>query len=233
VKALLMGGQACVFYGAAEFSKDADIVLLAESDNIERLRRALDELEAKQVYVPALDESVLSRGHGVHFRCSAAEAKGIRLDVMAKLRGVDAFEALWERRTVFADRDGNEYELLGLEDLVRAKKTQRGKDWPMIARLVEANYIENEYQPNEQQIRFWLREMRAPKYLIAIAQRFRDEARELTHVRPLLCRALEMDEKRLEEALGLEEDMERRIDAEYWGPLKQELAQLRRQSREK
>ena len=30
VQFLLMGGQACVFYGAAEFSRDTDIVILAD-----------------------------------------------------------------------------------------------------------------------------------------------------------------------------------------------------------
>jgi len=30
VRALLMGGQACVFYGAAEFSRDTDFVLFAD-----------------------------------------------------------------------------------------------------------------------------------------------------------------------------------------------------------
>ena len=34
------------------------------------------------------------------------------------------------------------YELLGIEDLVKAKKTQRDKDWPMIRRLVDAHYDE-------------------------------------------------------------------------------------------
>ena len=29
VRALLMGGQACVFYGAAEFSRDTDLLILA------------------------------------------------------------------------------------------------------------------------------------------------------------------------------------------------------------
>ncbi len=29
VEALLMGGQACVLYGAAEFSRDADFAILA------------------------------------------------------------------------------------------------------------------------------------------------------------------------------------------------------------
>ena len=28
VRYLLMGGQACVFYGAAEFSRDTDVVML-------------------------------------------------------------------------------------------------------------------------------------------------------------------------------------------------------------
>lgn len=31
-----MGGQACVLYGAAEFSRDTDLVILADADNIVR-----------------------------------------------------------------------------------------------------------------------------------------------------------------------------------------------------
>jgi len=34
VRALLMGGQACVFYGAAEFSRDTDLLLLSDADNL-------------------------------------------------------------------------------------------------------------------------------------------------------------------------------------------------------
>jgi len=39
VQALLMGGQACVFYGAAEFSRDTDFAILANPENLEKLRR--------------------------------------------------------------------------------------------------------------------------------------------------------------------------------------------------
>ena len=39
VRALLMGGQACVFYGAAEFSRDTDFAILADAANLARLRR--------------------------------------------------------------------------------------------------------------------------------------------------------------------------------------------------
>ncbi|MCX6925836.1 MAG: hypothetical protein NT154_21915 [Verrucomicrobia bacterium] len=44
VRALLMGGQACVFYGAAEFSRDIDLALLADAANFSRLHAALAEL---------------------------------------------------------------------------------------------------------------------------------------------------------------------------------------------
>ena len=37
VRALLMGGQACVLYGAAEFSRDTDIVMLAEGATLRKL----------------------------------------------------------------------------------------------------------------------------------------------------------------------------------------------------
>ncbi len=31
VRALLMGGQACVFYGGAEFSRDTDLLILPDA----------------------------------------------------------------------------------------------------------------------------------------------------------------------------------------------------------
>jgi hypothetical protein len=34
VHAQLMGGQACIFYGAAEFSRDTDLAILASPDNL-------------------------------------------------------------------------------------------------------------------------------------------------------------------------------------------------------
>ena len=154
VKALLMGGQACVFYGAAEFSKDTDIVLLAEAENLARLRAALDELMARQVDVPGLEMDALKRGHGVHFKCAHPEAKGIRLDVMSKLRGGDSFEKLWERRTTIEDLGGQSYDLLSLDDLVLAKKTQRARDWPMLTRLVEAHYVEHGTKPTRSRFVF-------------------------------------------------------------------------------
>jgi hypothetical protein len=47
VKALLMGGQACILYGAAEFSRDSDFVVLADKDNLDLLQSVLRELQAE------------------------------------------------------------------------------------------------------------------------------------------------------------------------------------------
>lgn len=38
VQCLLMGGQACVFYGAAEFSRNTDLAILADDPNLSRLK---------------------------------------------------------------------------------------------------------------------------------------------------------------------------------------------------
>jgi hypothetical protein len=98
VRALLMGGQACVFYGAAEFSRNTDLLTLADAANLSRLEAALGDLQAERIAVPPLSLDYLLRGHAVHFRCHHPEAADIRVDVMSHLRGVEEFEALWGRR---------------------------------------------------------------------------------------------------------------------------------------
>lgn len=55
-----MGGQACVIYGAAEFSRDTDLVVLAETNNLRRLQQALTELQALRIAVPPFEQRYLS-----------------------------------------------------------------------------------------------------------------------------------------------------------------------------
>jgi hypothetical protein len=101
-----MGGQACVFHGAAQVSKDIDFVVLADPQNLARLQDALGQLQAVRIAIPRFDPDVLNRGHAVHFRCAAPAADGLRVDVMTRMRGVDDFPRLWERRTTLADEAG-------------------------------------------------------------------------------------------------------------------------------
>lgn len=228
VRALLMGGQACILYGGAEFSRDIDFAILASEENLNQLRACLDELDGEVIAVPPFSLEYLERGHAIHFRCATPEAAGLRVDVMTKLRGVDDFETLWKRRNTIMSDDGTEYQLLSLPDLVKAKKTQRDKDWPMIRRLLEADYFAAPNQPTPDQIEFWLLELRTPELLIETATAHLDIAPTFEAFRPLLKFASIGDEVLLAEALISEERKEREADMRYWQPLKAELEQLRR-----
>ncbi len=227
VQALLMGGQACVLYGAAEFSRDTDLAILADSPNLARLQAALEELEAEVIAVPPFDAVHLHSGLAVHFRCRHPEAAGLRVDVMSKMRGVEAFPKLWERRSTLELPDGVLCDLLALPDLVQAKKTQRDKDWPMIRRLIEAHHFGHRDAANEAQIAFWLLELRTPSLLIESAARWPEIAGNARAARRLLEHALAGDESSLATALEDEERAERLADQIYWQPLKRKLEGLR------
>jgi hypothetical protein len=228
-----MGGQACVLYGAAEFSRDCDIVVLADEANLNCLRAALAELQAECIAVPPFEPEFLVRGHAIHFRCQHIEAQGMRLDVMTKMRGCDDFPALWDRRTTLEDESGNVFELLSLEDLVQAKKTQRDKDWPMIRRLLESHYREHKDSPSDDLVRFWLRESRTPEMLIELGASYLNLLQEVRAKRPLLDEACTASRTAVRQALEKEESAIRAEDRSYWRPLVRELEALRRQRRNK
>jgi hypothetical protein len=222
-----MGGQACVFYGAAEFSRDTDFAILADAENLARLRKALAALRAEPIAVPPFEIKFLRQGHALHFRCQHPEALRMRVDVMSKMRGVDSFAKLWRRRTTLQISGGEKCDLLSLPDLVQAKKTQRDKDWPMIRRLVEANFFENRGKPSPAQILFWLAELRTPQLLVELVDEHPAVAKKLVGKRPLLHLALAGESKKLEKALATEEQAEREADRRYWRPLKNDLEKLR------
>ena len=223
-----MGGQACVLYGAVEVTFDTDIAVLVERENIEALRRALAELEAERIAVPPFDPEYLERGFFIHFRCFHPDASRQRLDVASNMRGVAPFDELWERRAILADEDDTEYAALSLSDLVQSKKSQRDKDWPMIRRLLEADYRLRRSKPTELDVQFWLLEMRTPELLIELARDFPTAQRSLASIRPLLKHARKDAQELLDRSLIEEEFEERDRDRRYWAPLKKELEQLRR-----
>jgi hypothetical protein len=224
-----MGGQACVFYGAAEFSRDIDLAILLDEKTFGALERLVADLQAEVIAVPPFDRSYLARGHAVHFRSRHPESLGVRLDVMAVMRGVDPFPELWKRRTTVTAPGVGQVDLLSLPDLVAAKKTQRDKDWPMIRRLVERDYFSGD--PTPLRVRFWLRELRTPSLLVAAAAAHPVEAAAGVASRPLLEAALAGDEEALTAQLEEEEALERARDRAYWAPLRAELETLRRQRR--
>jgi hypothetical protein len=225
---LLMGGQACVLYGAAEFSRDLDLALLPDPANLDRLEAALRELDADVIAVPPLSLKNLTEGLSVHFRCKQPEVAGLRIDIMTTMRGVATFPELWERRTTFTFED-QILDVMALPDLVAAKKTQRDKDWPMIRRLVDANYLSHRDAPTPERVVFWLRELRDPELLAEVAHAHPATAEQLVRERPLLAQATaeDLESGALGRALRDEEEEERRLDAAYWKPLRERIERLR------
>ena len=221
-----MGGQACVFYGAAEFSRDVALLILADSSNLAKLESSFAELKAEVIAVPPLEERYLSRGHAVHLRCAREDVAGLRIDLMSSLRGTAAFDELWTRRTTI-EAAGESIDLMSIDDLVAAKKTQRDKDWPMIRRLVEQHYFRHLAEQTTQKAQFWLQELRTPELLIEVAAAHPELARSEANTRPSVRVALSGALDDVGDALEAEEQEERRKDREYWAPLKRELEQLR------
>ncbi len=226
VQILLMGGQACVLYGGAEFSRDVDFTLMSDPENLRRLREVLRDLDAECIAVPPFEARFLDMGLAVHFRCRHPEALDMRIDIMSRMRGVSPFAQLWDRRTI-VEIEGEVLDVLSLPDLVQAKKTQRDKDWPMIVRLLEAHYFQNKAAPTEAQIDLWFRELRTPSLLTEINQRFPAACERALPQRRLLTYAKDGDEPNLIQALKAEEAIEREADRQYWIPLRKELEQLR------
>jgi len=228
VRALLMGGQACVLYGAAEFSRDINLAILADPGNLVRLRKALSDLRAEVIAVPPLDPKHLRRGHAVHFRCMHPEALRVRVDVMSKMRGMDAFSKLWARRTTLILPDRLSCNLMSLPDLVKAKKTQRDRDWPMLRRLLEAHYFKHRTHPDRAKVAFWLQELRTPQLLVEVTQNYPRPCLRMAATRPLLAAALAGEVEEIARGLLEEEMAERERDRQYWSSLRQELEFLRR-----
>jgi hypothetical protein len=202
VQCLLTGGQACVIYGAAEFSKDVDFVVLADTDNFSRIESVARRLDAEIIAVPTMRKSHLDEGLAIHLRCRLPAIADFRIDLMSRMRGVSPFPELWDRRTTF--RSGElEIHVMGVRDLVQSKKTQRAKDWPMIQRLLEVHYLQRRHadQPSGDDVDLWLREMRTVELIAEVAGRFKADALQIVSSRPLLLPAMEGDLDQLRNGL--------------------------------
>jgi len=150
---------------------------------------------------------------------------------MTRLRDLPDFETLWSRRTTIRGEGEEMFELMAVEDLVQAKKTQREKDWPVITALVEGHYKSLHQEPTPERIRFWIKESRTPERLADLIEHFPNETEGLLDERPLLRLVIEGKADELRSALDAEMRAVQAKDREYWAPLKAEIEEFRRQER--
>jgi len=157
----------------------------------------------------------------------------MRLDVMSVMRGVPDFDTCWSRRMIAPLTGVGDVDVLGLEDLVNAKKTRRDKDWPMIRRLVDVHYSTFADKPTDARRTFWLRELRTPDALIDCVRRDPLAAVAAAPGREVIAAAITAAENprqtvSLHATLAAEEDRERAADEAYWRPLLNDLEAMRR-----
>lgn len=227
---LLIGGQACILYGAAEFSRDIDFTIATSPLSLEFWNKALGELRAKIIFFPPFEQKYLEKGHACHFRCHHPEAEGLRIDVIGRMRGCSDFSVLWNRCNLFNLPVLGDVNVISLSDLVSSKKTQRDKDWLMIRRLVEVDYITRIESATQEDIIWWLKECRTPEYLKEIAMKFHNLLPKIEE-RPWLKNIMECFEEKIEAYLEKEMKRIKEEDRKYWKPLIQELERMRILSR--
>ena len=196
-------------------------------ENLDSLEKVLCELKAERIFYPSLSEDALKKGHACHFRCRREDIKGLRIDVLGSMRGVSPFPELWNRRKEIQLPGIGLIPVIGLADLIKTKKTQRDKDWPMIRRLIEADIYKAGDNPDDSKILFWLSECRTPELLISLAGEYPDMAMKISKDRPLISLALSANREELQRLLRDEEDREKEADRQYWEPLKKQLEEWR------
>lgn len=212
----------------AEFSRDIDFSILASANSLKLWNKALKELQAEPIFFPPFKLEYLQRGHVCHFRCHHPEADGFRVDVLGHLRGCADFPTLLERCNVFELPLSGEVTVISLPDLVDSKKTRRDKDWVMLRRLVEVDYINRRETATEEDILFWLRKCRTLKYLRELAMSSPHLVLKVKN-RPWLKKILESSDDTVEDAIEQEMKKIKQEDEIYWKPLIRELETMRQE----
>jgi hypothetical protein len=135
---LLISGQACVLYGASQFTEDVDLWLQPAARDLAGLLRSLAKVKAvvhKLTPPPSL--SLVQRGHGFHFLIPP----DTYLDVMGRPPRVGPFSTALSRARRMKT-DWGTLPVVAPEDLVLLKRTNRPSDYEAITNLVRLRRAE-------------------------------------------------------------------------------------------
>ena len=116
---LVIGGWAAIAHGLPRTTLDVDVFVRPVHDNVERLIRALSQVDSRTASELQAQE-ILARNVYLF-------ADQIRIDIFTRPWGLDDFDQCWERRFE-ADFESVRIPFLGCEDLIRSKQTDREQD---------------------------------------------------------------------------------------------------------
>ena len=135
---MLIGGIAATLYGSRHVTDDTDVLVRRTTANLNRLRRALIELDARDLRKRSLDEVMADLAEGGNARTRTAAGP---LDVLAAIPVEPPIAYLAIARRANLTRIGKlQVRVVALDDLVDMKsRTKRVKDQ---ARLPELRRIQ-------------------------------------------------------------------------------------------
>jgi predicted nucleotidyltransferase len=126
---LVVGGYAVGYHGRPRFTKDIDVWVAADPENLARVHRALAAFGAPA----ALLDQLVAAGPDEVLWMGAAP---VRVDILKHIPGL-AFEEAYARRSA-AEWDGVPVTVLGLHDLIAAKRASGRAQDLEDARVLEA-----------------------------------------------------------------------------------------------
>jgi len=127
VRYLVIGGYAVGFHDRPRATKDLDLLLADDPDNVERACRALDAFGAAQTTIEAVR-------HAASDEVVWFGVPPIRVDLLKSAPGID-FDTAFARR-VLMDQGGLTLPVVALDDLISMKKAaDREQDRADVRRL--------------------------------------------------------------------------------------------------
>lgn len=118
---VIVGGYAALTHGSTMVTRDLDICAVLTPENVKKLRTLLAEWNPRHRITPQklsfLDHPALGQQlNNLYLQTDA----GV-LDILSSILGVGDFDRL-KQRAEQLEVDGRVYQLIGLEDLIRAKE---------------------------------------------------------------------------------------------------------------
>lgn len=130
IKYCIVGAYAVAFYGKPRFTKDMDILVEPSMENGKKIVRALSEFGFGALSLTGKDFS--KKGNIIQLGYEP-----VRIDIMTSLEGC-SFKRVWGNREV--GRYGKQKVFfIGLEDLIKVKKTSKRKIDQEDARLLKVH----------------------------------------------------------------------------------------------
>jgi len=111
VEYLLVGGWAVGFYGNPRATKDIDFLVAIDNDNLEKLKKTLNEFGA-----PSIDMSHFKEIGNV-FRMGSTP---VQIDIINEANGIDIKECYPRRKIITID--GISISIISKEDLIKNKR---------------------------------------------------------------------------------------------------------------